>query len=258
MKTIKLTIAYDGAGYSGWQIQPNAVTVQGLIQQAVRRMTGEKNNLVGAGRTDAGVHALGQVASFRTESKIPLKGFERGLNSELPPDIRVLDAEKVLNTFHPIRDSKAKNYSYIFSEDAFLHPLNNNRLWPVGRKMDLKKMNEALRFIVGEHDFSSFRAADKRDDHSVRRVLKARITEFTDWKHFPVIDNGMKGSVYKFDIKGEGFLKNMVRNIVGTIVQVGIGKISVTGFKKIVDAKDRKKAGICAPACGLYLVFVKY
>jgi len=244
MRHIKLTIAYDGAGYSGWQIQPNATTIQELIQKAVREMTGEKINVVGSGRTDAGVHALGQVASFRTEKTIPLEGFRKGINNLLPKDIRILNAEEVEDGFHPIRNSKRKNYRYIITSDEFAHPLEVGRVWAIGRELDIDAMNKACEYLVGEHDFSSFRAADAHESDAIRKIF--------------IVNFKRENKCYIFDISGSGFLKNMVRNIVGTLYDVGIGKISPDKFKDILEAKDRKKAGVCAPASGLYLISVEY
>jgi tRNA pseudouridine38-40 synthase len=268
MKNLKLTIAYDGTGYSGWQVQPNGVTIQELLQNSVRKMTNEENNVVGSGRTDAGVHALAQVAVFRTEKDIPLDGFLKGINSDLPKDIRVLNIEEVSLDFHPIRDSKKKSYRYIISDEDAEHPLLLNRKWAVGRSLDLELMNEAARHLVGEHDFSAFKAADGVEKGSVRRIFKISVKEldcFGLWPrndtNLPVIASGAKQSSSRsivIDIIGNGFLKNMVRNIVGTLVDVGLKKITPNQFKDILDSRDRKRAGVCAPAHGLYLYSVEY
>lgn len=272
MRTIKLTISYNGANYSGWQIQPNGVTVQELIQKAVREITGEENNVVGAGRTDAGVHALAQAASFRTEKDISLDGFRRGLNSMLPADIKILNADEVSENFHPIRDSKSKHYRYIISIGEFEDPLFVNRSWVINRQVDLKSMREAAEHLIGRHDFTSFRAADADDNgDAVRTIFSVEINEGVggscrcgaprEQQLCPQESSAMKGplnSPYLIDIKGSGFLKNMVRNIVGTLVDVGLGKITPEKFKEILDSKDRKKAGVCAPASGLYLISVEY
>jgi tRNA pseudouridine38-40 synthase len=249
MHVIKLTISYDGTAYSGWQIQPNGVTIQELIQKAVREMTGEENNVVGAGRTDAGVHAFAQVASFRTERDISTDGFWQGLNSSLPPDIRIVVVEEASESFHPIRDSKSKHYRYIISVGGFEDPLNLNRSWFMRRPFDLELMNQAAGCLVGEQDFSAFRASDASGASPVKSVFSAH------WNEEKLTDKYIN---YYFEIKGNGFLKNMVRNIVGTLVDVGLKKITPDDFKNILDSKDRKKAGICAPASGLYLVSVEY
>jgi len=172
MHNIKLTISYDGTNYSGWQIQPNGVTIHGLIQAAIRKMTGEENNLVGSGRTDAGVHAFAQVASFRTEKKIPPDGFRRGVNSLLPFDIRITDAEEADINFHPIRDAKSKEYHYLMSSEKREHPLCLNRAWCLGRELDIDAMNKAAAYLVGEHDFSAFKASDGCEESSVREVYR--------------------------------------------------------------------------------------
>lgn len=290
MRNIKLTISYDGTNYSGWQIQPNAVTIQELIQNAVRQMTSEANNVVGAGRTDRGVHALAQVAAFRTEKAIPLDGFRRGLNSTLPGDIRILAADDVELDFHPIRNAKAKHYSYLISEAEYEHPLYLNRSWCIGRRpaqspattnLNVRAMNKAAVCLVGEHDFSAFRAADGCDENPVRRVFGASIDYSPPPYILPPKGGGDKinilsakwggggtyrfnsakwggGGTCQFNIAGDGFLKNMVRNIVGTLLDVGLDKITPAEFEEIMASKDRKKAGVCAPASGLYLVSVEY
>jgi tRNA pseudouridine38-40 synthase len=270
MRHIKLTLAYDGTNYSGWQIQPNAISIQELVQKAVREMTGEENNVVAAGRTDAGVHACGQVASFRTERDIPLDGFKKGLGTILPRDIRVLDASEVNEDFHPIRDSKLKHYRYMISEGEFEHPLSLHRSWTVGRSLDIDLMQEAASYLIGEHDFTSFCASDACEGSRVREIESIKVNSLSPWgegrgegendlstpPHPSLLPKGEKEII--INITGSGFLKNMVRNIVGTLVDVGLEKISPEEFKKILEAKDRKKAGICAPACGLYLVVVDY
>lgn len=267
MRNIKLTISYDGTDYSGWQIQPNGVTIQELLQKAVRQMTGEDNNLVGAGRTDAGVHAFGQVASFRTEKGIPIEGFRKGLNSVLPADIRIMSVEEVPDNFHPIRDSKSKHYRYIISVGESEYPLFLNRSWLIMRDLDERMMREASLCLVGKHDFSAFRAADDCNNGAVREIFDLKICAYD--KNIFISDFLLQGvassdakplnkSSYIIDIKGDGFLKNMVRNIVGTLVDVGVGKITPAEFKEIFESHDRKKAGVCAPASGLYLVAVEY
>lgn len=276
MRHIRLTIAYDGTNYSGWQIQPNATTIQELVQNAVRAMTGEECNVVGAGRTDAGVHAFAQVASFRTAKEVKLNGFLMGLNTNLPRDIRITGAEEVDINFHPIRDAKSKHYRYIISEYKEEHPLLLHRSWPVGRALDTGSMNEAAKFLIGKHDFTSFRASDSGDEGAVRRIhsavftrLSANVVAGLCAGHKIYLNGGHRGPPLhlenfwttreiEFNITGSGFLKHMVRNIVGTLVDVGLGRTTPEGFKNILEVKDRKKAGPCAPASGLYLVAVEY
>lgn len=246
---IRLQIAYDGTNYCGWQIQKNAISVQYLIQKFVREMTGEDNNVVGASRTDAGVHALAQVATFITEKKIPLDGFKMGLNSLLPRDIRIVGAKRVGGDFHPIKDTKGKHYRYIISEARDEHPLYLNRAWPLGKPLDVKEMKTGARHLLGRHDFSAFKAADGDKVDPVKRVKSISIKRqrgFVSERH------------YIIDVVGDGFLKNMVRNIVGTLAEVGLGKKAQADIKKILESRDRKKAGVCAPASGLYLVKVFY
>jgi len=249
LRTVKLTIAYEGSLYSGWQIQPNATTIQEVLQKAVHEVTQENNNVIGAGRTDAGVHALGQVASFRTEKGIPLKKIKSAINRYLPKDIRILKTEEVNNTFHPIRDSKKKHYRYILALTENEHPLFLNRVWHVRKSLNIEAMKSASKYLIGKNDFSSFKASDGESIDSVREVYSVDIKE----ESFYLYD-----IAYVIDVTGNGFLKNMVRNIVGTLIDVGSTKITSGDFKQILDAKDRKKAGVCAPASGLYLVSVMY
>lgn len=284
MRHIKLTIAYDGTNYCGWQIQENGTAVQELIQQGVRRMTGEENNVVGAGRTDAGVHALAQTASFRTEKNIPLEGFKLGLNCTLPRDIRVIGVEEVRLDFHPVRDAKSKHYRYLISEALEEHPLYLNRVWAVGRTLDIEKMREAAEHIIGRHDFSSFAAAGGALDNPVREVYEVDIVRIltspplvgeeqggsgmnsymTTFPLFPSPQGREKswmelsGCTISIDITGNGFLKQMVRNIVGTLVDVGTRRTAPDELGKILEARDRRMAGRTAPAHGLYLVGVEY
>lgn len=265
MRNIKLTIACDGTNYSGWQVQPERVTIQGLLQKAVREMTGEENNVVGSGRTDAGVHVLAQVAAFKTKTDILPEGFLKGINRTLPKDIRVLGVEEVGPDFHPIRDAKKKHYRYVVSEEGGEHPLFLNRKWAVGRGLNLEVMREAAGCLVGEHDFSSFRASDGEDRGRVREIFEVRVNQldcFGLWPgngtRVPPIASGVCAKDVVIDIIGNGFLKNMVRNIVGTLVEVGLGKITPGEFRDILDSRDRKMAGVCAPAHGLYLHSVIY
>ena len=254
MRTIKLTITYDGTNYVGWQVQPNGTSVQEVLQGAIEQMTGEKAALIGAGRTDAGVHALGQVAHFETESQIPCVGFQKGLNSLLPDDIAVVDAKEAPPGFHSKRDAKGKRYRYRLFIAPVSSPLARNLFWQIREGLDIEAMRQAAMCLIGEHDFESFRAAGCTCKHARRRIDRIDIAKT------PASDLGLgeKGTVVDLTVEGDSFVRHMVRNMVGTLVEVGRGSIDVVEVGRILEAKRRQEAGICAPACGLYLVQVFY
>jgi tRNA pseudouridine38-40 synthase len=245
MRTIKLIIEYDGSNYLGWQVQPNGQTIQGVIQDRLKRLTGESSPLVGSGRTDAGVHALGQVAHFKTESRMDANTFQRALNSLLPEDIVIRRAEEVDAEFHARRSARSKVYKYRILNRVTPPAIDRQYVWHVPQKLNLDEMKKATHGLVGEHDFSAFRSVGSSARSSVRNILRA------DWKRG-------KGGLLRLEIEATGFLKQMVRAIVGTLVEVGRGKISVQKFREILESKDRKKAGPTAPARGLFLKEVKY
>jgi tRNA pseudouridine38-40 synthase len=245
VRTIKLIIEYDGSNYLGWQIQPNGETIQGVIQDCLKRLTGESLHVMSSGRTDSGVHALGQVAHFRTESRMDANAFQRALNSLLPEDIVIRRAEEVQADFHARRSAKSKVYEYRILNRATPPAIDRQYVWHVPQKLNLDEMKKATHNLMGEHDFSAFRSVGSSTHSSVRNILR------TDWKKG-------KGGLLRFEIEASGFLKQMVRAIVGTLVEVGRGKISAQEFKRILDSKDRKEAGPTAPARGLFLKEVKY
>lgn len=245
MRTIKLVIEYEGTHYLGWQVQPNGQTIQSVIQDCLKRLTGESSQLIGSGRTDAGVHALGQVAHFKTESRMDANTFQRALNSLLPKDIVIRRAEEVEAEFHARRSAKSKVYEYRILNRTTPPAIDRQYIWYIPQKLNLDEMKKATHSLVGEHDFSAFRSVGSSARSSVRNILQA------DWKRG-------KGGHLRFEIEATGFLKQMVRAIVGTLVEVGRGKISAQEFKRILDSKDRKEAGPTAPARGLFLKEVKY
>ena len=245
MRTIKLTIEYEGTNYQGWQIQSSGQTIQGVIQDRLKRLTGESSQLIGSGRTDAGVHALGQVAHFKTESRMDANTFQRALNSLLPEDIVIRRAEEVEVEFHARRSVRSKVYKYRILNRTTPPAIGRQYIWYVPQKLDLDEMKKATCSLVGEHDFSAFRSVGSSIRSSVRNILRA------DWKRG-------KGGLLRFEIEATGFLKQMVRAIVGTLVEVGRGKIDAEGFRKILESRDRRKAGPTAPARGLFLKEVKY
>lgn len=254
MRTIKLTIRYDGAGYVGWQIQSGGASVQALLQRAVRTMTGEENDVVGASRTDAGVHALGQVAHFQTVGAIPLNGLRDGINSLLPRDVAVTAAEEAPPGFHARKDARSKRYLYRLAVVSVRDPFLEGRAWRLARRPDVEAIREASRCLVGKHDFSSFRGSGCASRHAVRTVERILIAERTLDREWAAGEGGEIAIV----VDGEGFVRHMVRNIVGTLVEVGLGKRAAGDIPNILDGRDRRLAGLCAPAGGLYLVSVRY
>ena len=245
MRNIKLLIEYDGTNYRGWQVQPKGLTIQGVLEEKLSLITGEAVHLIGSGRTDSGVHAFGQVANFKTKSKLDVHSIQKALNSLLPPDIVIQKAEEVEEGFHARKASKSKVYEYRILNRELRSPFHHEYAWHIPKKLDLEEMKKATQILVGEHDFSSFRSVGSPTRTAIRRVIR------TEWKR------GRDGLI-RFEIEANGFLKQMVRALVGTLVEVGRGKIDPDEFQKILDSRDRKKAGPTAPAHGLFLKEVKY
>jgi tRNA pseudouridine38-40 synthase len=245
MRNIRLLMEYDGTNYQGWQVQPKGQTVQGVIEEKLALITGETVHLIGSGRTDSGVHAFGQVANFKTKSQLPVYSIQRALNSLLPPDIVIQQAEEIEEGFHARKESKSKVYEYRILNRDLRSAFHHKYAWHLPQALDLKKMREATRILIGEHDFSSFRSVGSPTRTSIRRVIRA------EWKR-------SRDGLIRFEIEANGFLKQMVRALVGTLVEVGKGRINSEEFRKILNARDRKKAGPTAPAHGLFLKEVKY
>jgi tRNA pseudouridine38-40 synthase len=245
MRTIKLTIEYDGTNYIGWQVQSRGSTIQGMIEEKVAFLTGEKVHLIGSGRTDAGAHAIAQVAHFKTSSRLDVNSIRRALNSLLPSDIAIRKVEETDESFHARKGAKSKIYEYRILNEDIRSAFHRFYAWHVPHKLDLREMKQATHVLVGEHDFSSFRSVGTPNRSTIRRVIRA------EWK------KGRDG-ILRFEIEANGFLKQMVRAIVGTLVEIGKGRISFEEFQRILESKDRKKAGPTAPARGLFLKEVKY
>lgn len=255
MRYIRLLIEYDGTNYHGWQSQKSGGTIQDIICAALSGITGEQVKLIGASRTDAGVHALGQVAVFGSGSTLETEVIMRALNAKLPPDIRILDAGETDADFHPRYDASKKSYFYLLStsrrHSAFLYKY----VWYVNAEVNIASVKEAASTVLGEHDFSSFRGSGCGAKNPVRTVLAADITRLDEMSFMTA---SIKGDFIKIKIEANAFLRHMVRNIVGTLVEVGRGRISPSEFKKILESCDRKAAGPTAPAKGLFLDKITY
>ena len=245
MRNIKLTIEYDGKDFNGWQKQPNKLNIQGEIERAIKQITGEEVDLTASGRTDAGVHALGQVANFKTNSNIPIEKIPIALNSNLKKSIVIKSAEEVEERFHSRLNCKRKTYRYIINNSKYGTAIYRNLETHIPMKLDIQKMQEAVKYFEGEHDFKAFKASGTSSKSSVRTIYKTE-----------VIDAGNE-RIY-IELTGNGFLYNMVRIIAGTLVEVGLGKIEPNEIKTIIESKKRENAGKTLPPQGLYLVNVEY
>jgi len=250
-RNIKLLLAFDGTEYAGWQKQKSDKTIQGVIEDKLHIMTGEKSSLRGAGRTDAGVHSLGMVANFYTEANIPCQGFVSGLNSMLSTDIRVLEACEVDPDFHSRLNAKGKTYWYNFNNGPVQLPTERLYAAHVPGDLDFEAMQNGLTHLAGTHDFSSFEGAGSRDLELSRRGAVRTIIAAS-------LETLGNGGNYRFIITGDGFLRHMVRNIVGTMLDVGKGRLTHFDVVDILAAKDRSAAGPTAPASGLFLKEVFY
>lgn len=244
MKRVKLTVAYDGTNYCGWQVQPNGITIQEVLNQCLSEFTGEKIETIGASRTDAGVHALGNVAVFDTEMRMPGDKFSFALNQRLPEDIRIQKSEEVDVNFHPRYIKSQKTYEYRILNRRF--PIPTERFYShfTYIPLDIEKMREAAEYLVGEHDFKSFCGTGAQVKTTVRAVKEIQIEKNEDR--------------ITIRITGEGFLYNMVRIIAGTLMDIGGGLYPPEKMQEILEAKDRKKAGPTAPARGLTLMEIQY
>ncbi|MBQ1455949.1 MAG: tRNA pseudouridine(38-40) synthase TruA [Thermoguttaceae bacterium] len=262
-RVIRLEVAYDGAPYSGWQVQPSqrVATVQGALQDAVAKVTGRRAEVVGSGRTDAGVHAVCQTAAFRTDSSIPPERMAAALNTYLPPSIRVLRSRLEEDGFHPIRDAIKKRYRYLLSDGHPADPLLAGRVWTVLRRLDLDRMIQAARHIPGTRDFAAFQSAGSPRVSTVRTIFDLTVTPL-DW---PRIDRTpflpLHRRIIAIEVEADGFLYNMVRSIAGTLAAFAQGR---AGFENpddmaaVIASRDRARAGATAPPHGLYLLGALY
>ena len=243
-KNFKLIVEYDGTDYCGWQRQPDRPTIQGMLEAVLQRMTQAPVTLHGSGRTDAGVHALGQTAHFRSRTRLTPEELHKGLNSLLPADIAVRSCQRVPLTFHARFDCHWKHYRYRILNQAVRHAVGYRYAWHIQRPLDRAAMETAAACLVGKHDFKSFESSGSPRAHTVREVMEAAWRESDD--HL------------EFDIRANGFLRGMVRNMVGTLVAVGMGQRPAASLPELIQAADRRRAPAAAPPQGLFLVHVHY
>ena len=245
-RNIKMVLAYDGTQYHGWQWQKNALSIQAIVEEKIQILTREHVTVIASGRTDAGVHALHQVCHFLTHSDMDPESIRKGLNSLLPEDILVRHAEQAPLDFHARYSVKSKTYEYRLltreQPDLFLR----HYAWHMPRKLDMARMEACLSLLRGRHDFSSFKSARSDNLNPVREMIRAELHDSPD------------SGLIRFVFEAGGFLRHMVRNMVGTVVEVGSGRIGLEEFQEILGAKDRKKAGLNAPSRGLFLTMVRY
>ena len=257
MRNLRLLIAYDGTDFHGWQRQPDAPTVQGCLEEALAKLTRAPVHIWGSGRTDAGAHALNQVANFKTECPIPCENLQKALNNLLPPSVRVKQVDEAPEKFHARYDVRSKTYRYRILQAPICSPFLWRFVYHHAFPLDQRRMAEAAAIFIGEHDFTSFAGSEGRTDeaeeaaspapHSmVREIFSSRLL----WRP--------RTSMLIYEVRGSGFLHHMVRNIVGTLLEVGRGKLVPREMERILEARDRTQAGPTAPARGLCLVKVEY
>jgi tRNA pseudouridine38-40 synthase len=258
MPKFKLTIAYDGTDFVGWQRQASGVSIQGLLEHALEELDGAPVSVTGAGRTDAGVHALGQTASCVVRRIIAPDVLTRAINARLPPEVRVMDAAEADPAFHARFDAQAKTYRYRIWNGDVISPFERRYAWHVADRLDLAAMCTAARSLEGRHDFASFQSAGSTVRSSERTLMRSRfltgctVTEHTD------ANGGSESRLLCYEVIGDGFLRHMVRAIVGTLVEIGRGRWPADRIVQLVASRDRAEAGPTAPAAGLFLVDVRY
>lgn len=245
MRNIKMILEYEGTRYHGWQYQVGRITIQQVLEECIGTITQEKIRVIGSGRTDAGVHALNQVANFTTNTTIEARNLRRGINSLLPVDIAVKELMETNGAFHARHDAKSKVYLYQIVNSPVRSALYSRYAWFIREPLDLERIRETSALLIGTYDFSSFCAANCGIKNHVRTVMNIDV------------EMSQRGTI-KVYVEADGFLKYMVRNIVGTLSDVGRGKLSPAALKGIMEAKDRRCAGVTAPACGLFLKEVRY
>ncbi|MBL8816022.1 MAG: tRNA pseudouridine(38-40) synthase TruA [Planctomyces sp.] len=268
-----LTLSYQGTGYCGWQIQPNGLSVQACVEQAVEKLTGAHSHVLCAGRTDSGVHAIGQVANFRTSVNIPINRMRRALQSHLPEDIVIIAAKEVHSTFHATYSAVSKRYRYVIFDGVVCPPFLRPLVHRVFEPLDVSAMNEATRSLLGTHDFRCFETHYPNKSTSVRTILECSVRRTAGWAPWvsghrwndpadhPLDRRSaeqISGPFIVLDIKADGFLYNMVRAIAGTLIRIGRGQRPVEDMERVIQSLDRREGGMTAPAEGLYLIEVDY
>lgn len=265
-RNIRLKIAYDGTRYSGWQVQPNRVTVQGCVEEAIRKACGESHRLLCAGRTDSGVHALGQVANFKTAAPIPPEKWRPALQAHLPEDIVILESDEVPEDFHATFWAASKRYRYVIHNSIVSDPFLRRYSWRISQDLNVDAMQEAAQCLIGTHDFRSFESHWPNKATSVRTVMDLTIQRRHKGELFTprslnaqdTTPPDQAGELICLEIEADGFLYNMVRTITGTLTYVGRGTWTKKDVERVLKAQDRSIAGGTAPACGLFMVEVKY
>ena len=248
MRTIRLTLAYDGTAYAGWQVQPERTTVQGVLEVAIEKVTGRSVRVIASGRTDAGVHAAGQVVSFQTESHLAADVLRRALNAELPRDVAVLLAADTPDDFHALRDTKGKRYRYMIHDGPVRDVFGRHYCWHYRSALDADSMARAAGALLGKHDFSSFESSGAQRETSIRTIYSISVTR----------GENAECHLITIEVEADGFLYNMVRAIVGTLVEVGRGAQHASWVAEVLEAADRRAAGSNAPPQGLCLMKVEY
>jgi tRNA pseudouridine38-40 synthase len=257
MRNIKFIVAYDGTDFSGWQSQPGQVTVQGTLADVLEKLTRQRAAIQGAGRTDAGVHASGQVLNFNTESSMGVEEFQRACNALLPPTIRVNSAEEVDLNFHSRRDAIAKTYRYRIFRGRVVPPFNWKYVLQDFSPMNFDAMAQAAAFFTGDHDFTSFAASTGTDEDDMERVTVRSIYQSTLIR-VPLAGNPVDAEEWIYIVRGRSFMRNMVRKMVGTLVEIGRGKMAPSDIQKLFALRDRSKSGATMPPQGLCLESVEY
>jgi tRNA pseudouridine38-40 synthase len=250
MRNLKIVLGYDGSDFAGWQIQPDSATIQGTLASAIGRVTGEKVLPQGSGRTDAGVHALAQIATCTLESPIPVENLVKAMNDVLPASIRVFEVNEVPPEFHARKSARAKTYRFRINRTAICPPFLARYVWHHPYPLDENAMQQAATLVLGEHDFTSFAAVDPERGKAEDGVSNVRRISASGWER--------EGEQLIYTVRGSGFLHHMVRNLVGTFILVGKGTLRPEDITRILEAKDRSAAGATVPAHGLYLVSVEY
>ncbi len=255
MKKIKLLLEYDGTAYHGWQIQKKGLTIQGILEERIVKITGNQSRVIGASRTDTGVHALGQVAVFRTESKLNPETIKRALNALLPENIRVRDVSEVDESFNPRHNAQRKSYFYTILNQRESSAFVYRYAWTVKQPLEVTSMMEAAQILIGNHDFSSFMGTGSSTKSPIREIFSLYIERLDE---MDFMTTRMKGDFIKIRIEADGFLRHMARNIVGTLVEIGRGRIPAYRMEEILRSRDRRLAGPSAPPHGLFLERIVY